>query len=81
MTDKKIYDTADVQLDRYEMWLLRTLLLAEIPKIEAVVAAGEPTPALQGYAVHKLKRLNFLGEYLLTCLEDMALKGDDNGMA
>jgi hypothetical protein len=42
MTDKKIYDTADVQLDRSEMWLLRTLLLAEIPKIEAVVAAGEP---------------------------------------
>jgi hypothetical protein len=72
MTKKKD-DMADVQLGRYEMWLLRTLIMAEIPKVEADLALA-PTPALQEYAVHKLETLNTLDEYLLTCLEEMGEK-------
>jgi hypothetical protein len=69
----KIGDMADVQLGRYEMWLLRTLILAELPKVEADLPFA-PTPALQEYAVYKLETLNTLDEYLLTCLEAMGEK-------
>lgn len=74
MTNKKIDDMADVQLGRYEMWLLRTLILAELPKAEADAADDTGTPALQEYTAHKLETLNILDEYLLTCLEDMGEK-------
>ena len=72
MTKKKD-DMADVQLGRYEMWLLRTLILAALPKVEVDLAFA-PTPALQEYAAHKLETLNTLDEYLLSCLEEMGEK-------
>ena len=74
MTTKKIDDMADVQLGRYEMWLLRTLILAELPKAEADAADDTGTPTLQEYTAHRLETLISLDEYLLTCLEEMGEK-------
>ena len=74
MTDKEIDDMADVQLGRYEMWLLRTLIMAELPGAEADADDDTGTPALQEYNTHRLETLNSLDEYLLNCLEDMGEK-------